>query len=205
MHLYGWNCNIGMVYSYGLKFIDQIYLVIILQVFTVYWKTIGPNRFKLNNVLNFGGRYIYTDDMQPSKYKTLCDKMVEQLLQSTFTIAAMIIIPHLLVGLVPFYLATFQNIRVSVMGIELPFFEPSSGIGYNENLSVQSAFGIVSIGVLLAIGIMVTLMFNNVIAIPELIHLELNNLENELNLNGMTLNAIIRLRNVLMKVQNFNG
>lgn len=122
----------------------------IFQIITLYWTVIGPKRFNMNSALNFGGKYIYRDDKRPSKYNTVCQKMVDQLVLTVSILAFMNIFSHALLGILPFYLIIFKGVRVTVMGLELPFLEPGSDIGFAVNLLVQSVLGIVSIVALIA-------------------------------------------------------
>lgn len=171
----------------------------------MYWKTIGPKRFRLNKLFIFGGEHVYTDDIRPSGHNTVCKKMIKDLMQKTAILAAMIIISHLLIGVVPIYLIVFQKIRVTVMGLEIPFFEPSSDIGYAINLSLQYVYGIVSMGALMMIQIGLNLCYNNGMLAKELVVLELSDMQYELSASGMSFKAIVRLRNILMKIQDLNG
>lgn len=172
---------------------------------TIYFKSIGLKRFAMNNLLNFGRKCLFCDEFRSPEYYTMCERMVRDLVQKESILVFNIVSSHALLGIIPFYLIIFKNIRVTVMGLEMPFFEPGSDIGYAVNLFVQSTFGLISIVALISVGTPFVFAYINVKMVPEVVHLDLEDLQKEYRLNGMSLNAKVKLRNVLMKVQDFNG
>lgn len=171
----------------------------------MYWKTVGPHRFKLNNLLNFGGKFIYLDNKNLTKYNQICEKNLRKMVKLVITVVAMIVISHALAIIGPIHAFISQNNRVTLMGTELPFFEKDSDLGFMINLCQQTIIGIYAIlgNICVEMG---PCIINNVVAIiPDLIQLNLNDLSNELETNGMCLSSKIRLRNVLIQVQDFDG
>lgn len=174
------------------------------MVYVRITKPINSRRFKVNNILTFGHKYIYSDD-ERSKYNMMYDGMIKDLLRNVLIVASMTIFTYVLLGTIPFYLIIFDNVRVPVLGLEILFCELDSDIGYAMNLMVQSILGIISFLALMILGFSVGFACHNIFAIPEVIQFELQEFENEFHLNGDCLIAKMRLRNALMKVQDFTG
>lgn len=49
MHFYTWNCDFGK-WIFGI-YVKRVVLKAIFQIYTVYLKVIGPDRFKIRNVV----------------------------------------------------------------------------------------------------------------------------------------------------------
>lgn len=78
MHLHVWDC--GGCKSTLIKkqrYTENYHLRNYFQIILLCWQCVGPDRFKMNNVINFGGKYIFKDDKMPSKYNAVCEKMIE--------------------------------------------------------------------------------------------------------------------------------
>lgn len=170
-------------------------------MFMMFWNGVGPKRFKFNNILSFGGKYIYKNHEVRTKHDTLCEKMVVELAQSFVAISIIICVVHLTLIAVPLNMITFTNTHVSIIRIEIPFFESDrSANGYMINVSMQIACILNSMIGLILVGTAALLIYNNNAVIPEIIHLDLEDLEDELNTNGFSLIAKYRLRDIFMKV-----
>lgn len=169
----------------------------------MYWKAVGPMRFKMNNIINFGGKYIYTNGLKASKYRTMCDKMAIDFVKLNIVCVVQTTFTHLLLLAVAFYMIVYGNTHVSIISIEIPFFESDSDTGYLVNLAVQLGLVIVSMVAMNILVIIVSFAYDNFITFPELIAFELCDLEDELISNGFSLNTRLRFRNLLIKVRDF--
>lgn len=109
----------------------------------VYTKTINSRRFKVNNILTFGHKYIYSGD-ERSKYNMMCEEMIKDIVQKVSIVPFMTIFSYGLFGIIPFYLIVFRKFHVSLMGLEVPFCESDSDIGFAVNLLGQSILAMLS-------------------------------------------------------------
>lgn len=166
-------------------------------------QTIGPARYKINRLLNFGGQYIYMDNDQRAELRLVHEKMINRLVQNTVIVVCLIVLAFGMIGAIETYLIIFDGARVTLLGTELPFFDENSNIGFWLNISIQTVIAAVGMCGCLAIEIGAALIFNAILAIPHLIHVDLGELESELNSNGITWLAKARLRNVFMKIQDY--
>lgn len=172
------------------------------QVFRVYWKSIGPRRFRLNNITTLIGRYI-SNDNKPSVFNTLCDKLIQLFMRLSSIAACLIIISHMLFAAIPLYFIVFKQIRITPMCLEIPFFGSDSDIGFVANLCVQGILGLASMLALIAIEIPICSVFTTLISVPELIHLEVDDMNHDCISNGKNSRARVRLRNIIVKAQDF--
>lgn len=171
----------------------------------LYWKAIGPNRYKVNSLINFGGRYIYLDDENSSKYSLVQKENVKRLERTSVILLVLITSAYFLYGLVPLYAFCFQNIRATPIATRLPYFDPQSNVGFAMNLLQQ--------GIMVTYGMVgnfciqtgVVLLINAIMAVPELLRVDLNELAKEVQLHGMSSRARNQLRHILMKIQDFDG
>lgn len=155
--------------------------------------------------MNFGGKFIYEDDASPSKYHTLCERMIAKLLRNIILISSAILIAHTLAGCGTLYAIVLHGDRITFLATEMAFVDGSTVTGFVINMMEQLLLIFISLTSNFANEIGVCLVHNAFEAIPEVIHLDSEELKTELNLNGVSLNARMRLRNIFMKVQDFNG
>lgn len=170
----------------------------------MYWKIIGPHRFKLNNLMNIGGKFIYLDNKNPTQYNRICEKNVIKMAEIVITVVIIIIISHILAVVGPIYAYIFQDLRVTPMATELPFIDNDSDTGFLINLGQQCIVGFYSLLGNITIE-MFSYIINNVITIiPDLIQLNLIDISNEIEIKGICLSSKIQLRNALVQIQDFD-
>lgn len=175
------------------------------QCFAVYCKIIGPDRYIVNNVICFGGKYIYKDDKEPTKYNAMCEKMIYNLIQDVIFIVNAILFSYATFLSGTLYAFFYKKTSVTLLGTELPFLDNDSLVVYGINMVIQLI--VAGVGILATVGIEVgaCMAYNTVETIPELIQLESAELLEELQSNGMSLVAKMRVRNVFMQLQDLDG
>lgn len=178
--------------------------MMVSQILTVYWKTMSADRFKVNNIINFGQKYIYDDTNPNSEYHTLCQEMIVKLVQNTIIIIILILVSYAMVGCHALYVIIIDGKRITFMGTEIPFVDSDTTTGFIINIIVQLFLTWVVIISNITIEIGVCLVHNAFEMIPRLIRFDSDELNIELDLNGMSFDARMRLRNILIKVQDFN-
>lgn len=204
------TCTTGMLIVVGPKSIllhfVKIILIVNFQILALYVELIGPGRFAVKNVVKYAGQYIYIDDeRQSSEYRNLCEKLVEKLVWRMIIILCLIIISFCMMGFYPLYLIIFKHQRVTILNFEIPFMDNNSDFGFVVNCCVQTFFCYFSFFSSVCIEFGSCLSVNAIEAIPGVILLELKELEREFNVNGMSSAVRLRLRNVLVMCQDFNG
>lgn len=170
----------------------------------MYWKVVGSHRFKLNNLVNFSGKYIYPDNRQLTEYNVLCEKYVMKLFINVIIICVLMILSHVVIVVVPIYAYFFQDIRITPMATHLPFFEKDSDLEFMVNISLQIPCGVYGLAGSMVIELMSCIINNTITTIPHLIELNLKELTVEVKTQHMGLRSIRCLRNVLIQIQDFD-
>lgn len=107
-----------------------------------YWIVIGPLRFKFNSLLNFGGNYIYLNENQSQKFKQICAKHAKQLTKSVMTGLPLMSLTHVMILAVAAYAYYWQNISITPLAINLPFFQKDSNVELIVNMIFQLIMGV---------------------------------------------------------------
>lgn len=170
----------------------------------MYWKAVGPQRFKFNSLVNFGGRHIYIDDTKSTEYNKICENNVKKLVQSVAIIVPLVVFGHFLVVLGSLHAYIYEDTRVTPMATHLPYFEKNSDLEFILNLLQQSIIAVYALMGNISIEILTCLLNNAITSIPEFIHLNLNDLNKEISIDNSNLKTMVRLRNVLIQVQDFD-
>lgn len=161
-------------------------------------------RFKVHNIINIAGKYFYPNEKSQSKHQTLCEEFIIKLYQNTVIILIMILVSYGIAALSGLYAIIFVDPRYTLMGTEIPFVNSSTTMGYAILMSYQFFIALVSLLSNITIEIGVCLVYNAFALMPELIRLRSDELNSELELNGPTNNATVRLRNICLQVHDFN-
>lgn len=169
----------------------------------MYWKTVGPHRFKLNRIATFAGRFIYKDGSS-EKYKVICEKHVDDFLRIVILIFSLIWIAHTLAVFGPFYAYFFQNIRITPLATNLPFFEKDSDLEFTISMILQGVLAFCSMAGNFAIEIGSCAIINTIRMIPDLIRFNLAEFTEKCEADGLCITSIARLRNVFVQIQDFD-
>lgn len=145
------------------------------------------------------------DDKEPSKYNALCDRMVDNLVKHVIIVLNLLFLSYFTIGMSSLYLIVFKHKHATILGTEIPYFESNTNLGFAVNIFEQFLLACLSVMANFTIEIGDCLINNTISTIPEIIHLESDDLETELKSNGMTSNATLQVRNILMRIQDFDG
>lgn len=151
----------------------------------------------------FAGKCIYKDTSS-KKYEVICAKHVDDFLRMVIIIFSLIWIAHTLAVFGPFYAYFFQNIRITPLATNLPFFEKDSNLEFTIGMMLQGVMAFYSMAGNLSIEMGSCAIINTIRMIPDLIRFNLLEFDEELNANGLCLKSSARLRNVFVQIQDFN-
>lgn len=169
----------------------------------MYWHSIDSHRFKLNGLFIFGREFIYKNGKKPSKYKALCEESVGQLVKNTIIVIILLIFSHILYATGSIYAYFFKNIRVTMLETKLPFIDSESDMGFTLNVMEQFCPSFCEFVGSLSVEIGQCLVNNVITTFPKLIRYDLDEMASELDNEGECMKTKMRLRNVLMKIQDF--
>lgn len=165
---------------------------------------IGPDRRKLHAIINFGGKYIYQDINDGTKFNAVCDKSAKDLLRQVLIVVPLVIISYAQISIGAFYAYFVHGILTTPMGTLLPFTNDDSRLCFIINTCHQIFIAVFA--TLGSAGIEIcACMINNVVTLtPKLILLNVEELENDLISDGWTLKTKSKLRNILIQIQDFD-
>lgn len=164
-----------------------------------YWISVGPPRFKVNSLLNFGGNCIYRNENQSIKYKNICSKLARKLTTSIFIDLLLIFVAHVIF----FDVAIYTHHRQTPFAINLPFLEKNSDLELCVNMIFQTIMATYAAIGCFGLEIGEGLVNNTIVAIPDVIRYNLSELNDECEANGMNTKSIHRLRNTFRQIQDY--
>lgn len=142
------------------------------------------------------------DDNKSTEYNRICKNNIRKLAQHFVIIVFLVIFGHLLIVFGPIYAYIFENIRSTPMATHLPFLKKDSDIEFMMNLLVQSVIAMFALFGNISIELLTLLISNAITIIPNMIHLNLNDLVKEIT--SSNLKTMSRWHNVLIQVQDFD-
>lgn len=154
--------------------------------------------------MNFARRNIYAASVDETpRLRFVRKKMINKLIGNIVITMSMILVAYIIGGTYLVYMIIVKGSRVTFLAMELPFVDSNSEFGFWLNISIQSVYAFVGIVGCWTIEISAAIISNSALAIPHLIRVDSEELDRELDLNGVTLAARARLRNVFMKIQDY--
>lgn len=169
----------------------------------MYWNAVGPRRFKFNKIMTFASEYLYTNE-NSTKYQKVCEKHVNSFYKTVAIIYAQLLLAHILSAIGPFYAFFFQNKRITLLATNLPFLEKDSELEFAINMTLQGVMAFYSMAGNLALEMGSSAINNTISMIPDVVRFDLSEFQDGFKSNGLSLASIIQLRNVYMKIQDFN-
>lgn len=170
----------------------------------MYWTAIGPHRFKLNNIITFSGKYIYTDENTPVARNIVNGKHVDHLLKTFSIICTAILMSYHAIIISPIYAYIHDGLRINALGTHLPFFELDSDADFNVNMLIDAAIGVCTMLGGYALELAAAIVNNTISAMPDLINLSLAGFFDAYKSNGIHCNSVAQFRNVFVQIQDFN-
>lgn len=196
----------------------------------MYWKTVGPDKWKANHLTMFSGKNIYPNNNENTKFNRLCHRRVHDLIKNTFIIIPVILFAYGMILIGPSYAYLCKGLLVTPLATKLPYTDEESERTFFINMAHQSVIGLVAVLGNIAIEIMVVenkiesefnknassiksiiyflqaSMINNTLEImPDIICLNIDELSEQLRKENyrMSLNSKQKLRHVLVQIRDF--
>lgn len=165
---------------------------------------VGPRRFKLNNIITFSGKYIYTDGNTPVARNVVNGKHVDRLLKTFSIICTAILMSYHAIIIGPVYAYVHDGLRINALGTHLPFFELGSDADFYVNMIIVAAVGVFTMLGGYSLELLTAIVNNTIAAMPDLINLGLAGFFEEYKANGINSNSVAQFRNVFVQIQDFN-
>lgn len=169
----------------------------------MYWKAVGPHRFKLHNIITFSGKYIYTDENTSIARNIVNGKHVDHLLKTFSIICAAILMSYQTIIISPVYAYIHDGLRINALGTHLPFFELNSDADFNVNMMIDAAIGVYTMLGGYMMELVAAIVNNTISTMPDLINLSLAGFFDAYKSNGIDSSSVVQFRNVFVQIQDF--
>lgn len=178
----------------------------------MYWKSIGPHRFKLRRLTSFCGTYFYnadtdTDsdtDTKSTQYKILRAKNIDKMLRSMLINLPLMFLSHAIVAVAPAYEFFFQHIRATPLAIHLPFLKKDSNLEFILNMNLQLIMAAYATVGSLAVEAATCMINHTITIVPDLIAFNLHEFNDTWTANGLCVESLTRLRNAFVQMQDYD-
>lgn len=180
----------------------------IFQCLLVYFIVVSPTPMKkMRSLVFFGGDYVYeiAHPGQSAKYKLMCERCVIKLWLSAFKTFLLVLLGAFSFASMTVYSYLFRNARPLFIPVILPFVNVNTTAGYYTNIAYQIVFSTLGLTGVFVIEFMTCILKNNVWIGSESIKVSTEYLAAGMaNNSKFTYEAKMRLRNVLMKIKDFD-
>lgn len=175
-----------------------------LQDMIIYWKAVGPGRFKFFAIENFCVDYFYKCDAESMDYNALRAKHIDSLLKHMLIVLPLMTISHVIVIGAPIHALLFEHTRTTPVGLHLPILEKDSDLEFTLNMTLQAILTFYALVGSVAIEIASCMINNTIKLVPHLFRFSLHEFRHELKTSGMSIIAIAQLRNIFIQIQDYN-
>lgn len=127
-------------------------------------------RFKLQALIDFGGRYIYHGSHENIEYNRICSDQMDDTMKKFLIKMGMIIFSMASTAIGPLYAIIFRGILTTVSEARFPFTEPKSNEEFYANILLQSISSTHAMIAYFGLETSLTLLENVVTVTPRLIN-----------------------------------
>ena len=99
------------------------------------------SRFKLQSLIDFGGKYIYHDSNEKTEYNEICSDHMDITMRRYIQKMLAMYIGYLFAMIGPVHAYFTQGVLATTIEARIPLTEPKSNAEFMFNFSLQSAFG----------------------------------------------------------------
>lgn len=161
---------------------------------------VGPMRFNMSAVINFGGKYIYQDNHMDTKYNRICSNQMDRTMKEFILKKIAIWCSFVCYNFYPTYVLFAYGTKTTTTELHWPFFEPKSNGEYLCNFGMQVTIGAHAILLYFVNEIYLSLMANVVTITPYLIECDFEETERLIKTNSMSkLKLYCRIRNITIQ------
>lgn len=138
------------------------------QALLVYAACMMPSGLeRIQNLLLFGGEFIYKDNYETHNHWRVSDKSARHLMLTSMKVFAIVSISLICYLLFPAYAYFVLNQHPLALPVELPFIDVATDSGYYINIAHQACYSFVGIPGVIAIELLNCMLKNNIYAAKE--------------------------------------
>lgn len=169
----------------------------------LYYKAVGPSRFKFRALVMFAGRNIYTNRSLSDEYGKVADKNASSLIKATICILIVVIVSFSLILVGPIYAFVIRGEYNTATGGILPFTTLETSNGFIINLIFQSAMGAAAFAANIGIEIINCMIINTCVVMADLACCSMRKFSAGLVVGTFTDRNKAELRDILVRLQDF--
>lgn len=167
----------------------------------MYWKAIGPSRFKLRALALFSGTKIYLNRFPANDYGKLMGQHATELYKMTIVILLTLFLSFSMILIGPAYALVVHGEYNTPGGGILPFTDLETLNGYVINMIVQSSIALLSVLGSFSIEIANCIIINTVAVMSELTRNSMQNFNAGLVGGTFTVTNKGQLRDIFVRLQ----
>lgn len=145
----------------------------LLQHFPLVLTIILDNRFKLQSLIDFGGRYIYRDSHENTAYNRICSDHMDKTMKEFIVKEISICISFAACSPRPLIAYLVYGIRTTPLELHFPFTEPKSNAEFTGNFLLLVFISMHGFLVYIGLECFLSLLENAVTITPRLIESDL--------------------------------
>lgn len=147
---------------------------IFFQHFPTYYLYALNGRFKLQALIDFGGRYIYHDNHGKTEYSRICSDHMDRTVRRFIVQMAASLIAYTLILIGPTHAYMTYGVQSTLIESRIPFTEPKSSAEFIGNFMIQTLICSISFVQYIGVEIFLSILENVVKATPDLIKCKLD-------------------------------
>lgn len=148
-------------------------LLLHLQHLPIVIAMLSKTRFKLKGLIFFGGRFIYHDSHDNTKYNRICSEQMDITMRRFAIKMGTIFVSFLFALIGPLHAYFVRGIKTTTTEIHIQFCEPNSNAEFMGNILFQSVIAVYGLLMYVGIEIMFSIFENVVTIAPRLVEKDL--------------------------------
>lgn len=177
---------------------------IVTSTIPIYWKSVGPSRFKFTSLLLFSSKYLYADRNNFTEFTALCHGNVRKLIKSSIVSTSLLLVSLTAMVTGNIYVYLTDGILSTPLGFEVPYFEGDSIVGFYINMIIQSGYAIAAIMAAIVVEMCQSLFNNTICLFVALILMRAREISSHLKtFKKANIQFKIAFRNILIQIQDF--
>lgn len=144
------------------------------QYFPLAVAFITESRFKMQNLIDFGGRYTYRDDRENTEYSRICSKQLDVTMREYFIKMGSILVSYSFCVIGPARAYILDGIKTTTTEMQMPFCGPKSNAEFMSNILLQTVIATHGLVCIIGMETLLTLLQGDVTVAPKLVESDLN-------------------------------
>lgn len=126
-------------------------------------------RYKLQNLIDFGGQYIYRDSREKNEYNRICSTHMDKTMKEFIVKIVIICTSFAAAAIGPLNALFVHGIYTTAIEARIPFTEPKSNVEFAGNFSLQMILSIHGFIAYIGLECLLSILENAVTITPRLV------------------------------------